>query len=51
MFRAALNTGLKITERHNHSYPVHYYDPPGTDATVYIPQPDLKIKILPMIIC
>jgi vancomycin resistance protein YoaR len=44
MFRAALNTGLKITERHNHSYPVHYYDPPGTDATVYIPQPDLKIK-------
>ncbi len=44
MFRAAINTGLKITERHNHSYPVHYYDPPGTDATVYIPQPDLKIK-------
>jgi vancomycin resistance protein YoaR len=44
MFRAALNTGLKITERHNHSYPVHYYNPPGTDATVYIPKPDLKIK-------
>jgi len=44
MFRAALNTGLKITERHNHSYPVHYYNPPGTDATVYVPKPDLKIK-------
>ena len=44
MFRAALNTGLKVTERHNHSYPVHYYNPPGTDATVYVPQPDLKIK-------
>lgn len=44
MFRAALNTGLKVTERHNHSYPVHYYNPPGTDATVYFPQPDLKIK-------
>jgi len=44
MFRAALNTGLKVTERHNHSYPVHYYNPPGTDATVYVPKPDLKIK-------
>lgn len=44
IFRAILNTGMKITERHNHSYPVHYYDPPGTDATVYIPQPDLKFK-------
>ncbi|MFO7807488.1 MAG: VanW family protein [Candidatus Moraniibacteriota bacterium] len=44
MFRAGLNAGLEITERHNHSYPVHYYDPPGTDATVYIPKPDLKIK-------
>lgn len=44
MFRAALNSGTKITERHNHSYPVHYYNPPGTDATVYVPQPDLKFK-------
>ncbi|MCK5081057.1 MAG: VanW family protein [Candidatus Moranbacteria bacterium] len=44
LFRSALNTGLKITERHNHSFPVHYYNPPGTDATVYIPKPDLKIK-------
>ncbi len=41
-FRVALNTGLKITERHNHAYPVSYYNPPGSDATVYIPSPDLK---------
>jgi vancomycin resistance protein YoaR len=44
MFRVALNSGMKITERHNHSYPVHYYNPPGTDATVYVPKPDLKFK-------
>jgi len=42
MFRAALNTGLKITDRTNHAYPVQYYAPQGTDATVYIPSPDLK---------
>ena len=43
MFRAALNTGLKITERQNHSYRVRYYEPPvGMDATVYIPKPDLR---------
>jgi vancomycin resistance protein YoaR len=42
MFRAALNTGFKITARKNHAYPVQYYAPQGTDATVYIPNPDLK---------
>jgi vancomycin resistance protein YoaR len=41
MFRAALNTGLKITARTNHAYPVQYYAPQGLDATVYIPKPDL----------
>lgn len=41
-FRAALNAGLKITARTNHAYPVQYYAPQGTDATVYIPNPDLK---------
>ncbi|MDR3559007.1 MAG: VanW family protein [Candidatus Pacebacteria bacterium] len=41
-FRAAVNTGLKITARENHAYPVGYYSPQGTDATVYIPAPDLK---------
>lgn len=46
-FRAALNTGLPIVERSNHSLVVSYYnDPkngnPGTDATIYDPAPDLK---------
>ena len=42
MFRTALATGLPITERRNHSYRVSYYEPAGTDATIYIPNPDLK---------
>ena len=42
MFRVALNAGLKITERHNHAYPVQYYSPQGTDATIYVPKPDFK---------
>jgi vancomycin resistance protein YoaR len=41
-FRAALNSGLKITERRNHSYRVRYYEPAGTDATIYDPSPDFK---------
>jgi len=45
MFRAALSTGLPITERTNHKYRVSYYEPPvGLDATVYEPSPDLKFK-------
>lgn len=47
-FRAAMNSGLEIAERRNHSLVVSYYnDPsngnPGTDATIYDPAPDLKI--------
>ena len=42
MFRAALASGLPITERRNHSYRVSYYEPAGTDATIYDPWPDLK---------
>jgi len=42
LFRAAVNSGLKITERHPHAYPVRYYNPQGFDATVYPPSPDLK---------
>lgn len=42
MFRAAIKSGLKITERFPHSYPVQYYNPQGFDATVYGPHPDLK---------
>ncbi len=42
IFRGAIFSGLKVTERKNHSYPVHYYLPIGFDATVYIPAPDMK---------
>lgn len=42
LFRAAVYAGLKIIERFNHSIPVRYYGPPGFDATVYPPSPDLK---------
>ncbi|MCX6761773.1 MAG: VanW family protein [Candidatus Moranbacteria bacterium] len=41
-FRAAIYSGLKITARTNHAYPVGYYNPQGMDATVYVPRPDLK---------
>lgn len=43
-FRAAMQAGLKITYRRNHSYPVSYYGPPGYDATVYQPSPDFRFK-------
>lgn len=42
VFRTALASGLPITMRQNHSYRVSYYEPAGTDATIYIPQPDLR---------
>lgn len=47
LFRMAMNSGMKITNRRNHSLVVfHYNDPvngnPGTDATVYDPAPDFK---------
>lgn len=48
LFRAALNAGLPISERHAHAYRVHYYEEagykPGLDATVFSPSVDLKIK-------
>lgn len=46
-FRAILNAGLPVVERHEHSYRVGYYEqdsPPGFDATVYYPSVDLKFK-------
>lgn len=47
-FRAALNTGLPIVERHAHAYRVHYYEDggfkAGLDATVFDPSVDFKIK-------
>lgn len=42
VFRAAIFSGLKITERRNHAYPVQYYYPYGMDATIYLPKPDLR---------
>lgn len=47
LFRAAMNAGLPIVERHAHAYRVHYYEndaAPGLDATVFAPTVDLKIK-------
>lgn len=48
LFRAAMDAGLPIIERHAHAYRVHYYEEggykPGLDATVYDPEDDLKIK-------
>lgn len=41
-FRSVLEAGLKVTERRNHSYRVSYYEPAGTDATIYDPAPDFK---------
>ncbi len=42
VFRAAVNSGLKITERHAHAIPLNYYNPPGFDATIYPPWTDLR---------
>lgn len=45
MFRAALNTGLPITERNAHAYRVSYYEndsQPGFDATIYTPSVDFR---------
>jgi vancomycin resistance protein YoaR len=45
LFRAALNAGLPIKERHQHAYRVYYYEQdsaPGIDAAVYFPSWDLK---------
>ncbi len=42
MFRGSLASGLEITQRRNHSYRVSYYEPAGTDATIYDPWPDFR---------
>ena len=49
LFRMAMNSGMDITQRRNHSLVVSYYaDPvngnPGTDATLYEPMLDLKFS-------
>ncbi len=47
-FRAALQAGLPILERHNHSFAISYYTAPygvpGVDATIFYPQVDFKFK-------
>ena len=43
-FRAAINSGLEITKRRNHSYAVSYYGEPGFDATIYPPYTDLRFS-------
>ncbi|MCK5472165.1 VanW family protein, partial [Candidatus Gracilibacteria bacterium] len=41
-FRTALAAGIPITQQKSHSLKVHYYFPPGLDATVYPGSADLK---------
>ena len=46
-FRAILNAGFEVVERHAHAYRVHYYEDdlgPGIDAAIYSPSIDLKFK-------
>ncbi|MBI5753925.1 VanW family protein [Candidatus Peregrinibacteria bacterium] len=47
MYRAALFSGLPITERNQHTYAVSYYSQilgHGLDATIFLGGPDLKFK-------
>lgn len=44
VFRGTLRAGLPVLERRNHSYRVRYYEPVGTDATIYDPKPDYRFK-------
>jgi len=44
VFRGATESGLPITQRRNHSYRVSYYEPAGTDATIYDPAPDFRFR-------
>jgi len=44
VFRSTLASGLPVIERRNHSYRVVYYEPAGTDATIYDPWPDYQFK-------
>lgn len=44
LFRMAINSGMEITARKPHAYRVSYYEPAGTDATIYSPWPDFRFK-------
>lgn len=41
-WRGSLDLGLPTLSRVNHSYAVSYYFPIGTDATIYLPYPDMQ---------
>lgn len=43
-FRAAVDGGFPIIERHTHSYVVSWYGEPGLDATIYTPNVDFRFK-------
>lgn len=43
-FRAAIHSGLEITERKSHAYAVRYYGVPGFDATIYPGYTDLRFR-------
>ncbi len=43
-FRAAVQGGFPITERHTHSYVVSWYGEPGLDATIFTPNVDFRFK-------
>ncbi len=48
MYRAAMNGGYAITERHSHGYRVGYYEyagaGPGLDAAIWQPNVDLRFR-------
>ena len=44
VFRAAVQGGFPITERHAHGYVVSWYGEPGLDATIYTPDVDFRFK-------
>jgi vancomycin resistance protein YoaR len=44
VWRAAYQAGLPILERHQHSYRVAYYDPPGFEATVFASSKNLRFR-------
>ena len=47
LFRAVLDSGLPVVERHAHDYRVGYYEkdqPAGFDAAIYQPSLDMKFK-------
>ena len=42
MYRLAMNNWMSIDTRRNHSFSVHYYNPQGSDATIYLWAQDFR---------